>query len=253
MVDIGTYGEIVLGSKSSLYACSTAAGPAFEGANILCGIGGVEGALSDIAICSDGKLQMKTIGGHKPIGICGSGLIDAIACMLEMGIIDETGRIVDEDELPENAEGYKRNLIEKNNQPAFLLVPAAESGHGEEIIITQKDIREVQNAKAAIAAGIRVLIREAGYTAEQIHAAYLAGGFGSYMRIESALKIGLLPSELSGRIQAVGNAAGAGAICSLLSGDELLEADKIAKSIRYLELSSRPDFVSEYTDNMFFS
>lgn len=252
LVDIGTNGEIVLGNESMMYACSTAAGPAFEGANITCGIGGVDGAISKVSLLNDGAFDYHTIGGHKVTGICGSGLVDAIACMLKTGIIDDTGRIAEKDELPATASMHRDRIVEMNGMRAYVLVPRDPAGKTGEILITQKDIREVQNAKAAIAAGISVLIREAGLSSAQIGKVYLAGGFGSYLHIESAIAIGLLPKELSGRIYAIGNAAGAGAIHSLLSQEELYMSGRIAKTIRYLELSSRPDFVSEYTDNMFF-
>ncbi len=252
LIDIGTNGEIVLGNESSLYACSTAAGPAFEGASISCGMGGLNGAISRMRILPDGNLEIKTIGEESPVGICGSGLIDAIACMLEIGIIDETGRILSIEELDENAYRYRTKLIEINEQPAFILVSSVDSFNCKEIVITQKDVREVQNAKAAIAAGIQVITRVAGYRLQDIQTIYLAGGFGSFIQIDSAITVGLLPRDLSGRITAIGNAAGAGAINALLSGEELLQTDIIAKKVKYLELSSNPDFVQEYTDNMFF-
>lgn len=253
LVDIGTNGEIVLGNKEALYACSTAAGPAFEGADISCGTGSIDGAISEVYISNDGsKFEFKTIGGHEPVGLCGSGLIDAIACMLKTGLIDETGRIPYKDELPESAAAFSDRLININQQPAFVLASSKTAGHGSQIYITQKDIREVQNAKAAIAAGIKILIMNAGYSFNDIDKVFLAGGFGNNLRIESAIVTGLLPEELSGRIHAVGNAAGAGAVYALLSEKEFGTSADIARKIHYLELSANADFVSEYTANMFF-
>lgn len=252
LVDIGTNGEIVIGNRSFLYACSTAAGPAFEGANISCGIGSIDGAINRVSVSDSGILEIQTIGGYKPVGICGSGLIDAVACMLRIGVMDETGRILDEDELPGNAGIYADRLIEVNSQPAFLLVPAGETGHNENIYITQKDIRELQNAKAAIAAGINILISETGSDVCDIKNVYLSGGFGSFIDIDSAVTIGLLPGELSERTRPVGNAAGAGAITALLSETKLAEIIEIADRIKYLELSARPDFTYHYAENMFF-
>lgn len=248
LVDIGTNGEIVLGSKDFLIACSTAAGPAFEGANISCGTGGIEGAISEVTVDNAGELKVKTIGDQKAIGICGSGLIDAIACMLQIGILDETGRILGCEELDDNALKYADRLITVYAQPAFSLIQTNDAT----IYITQKDVREVQSAKAAIAAGIAILIREAGLKTDDIHSVFLAGGFGSYMRIGSAAQIGLLPKVLKDRMMAVGNAAGAGAIRSLLCQEELIQTASIAKRIKYLELSSRQDFVLEYTNQMLF-
>lgn len=253
MIDIGTNGEIVLGNKDFLLACSTAAGPAFEGANISCGVGGVRGAISRLTGDASEGFRIKTIGDALPFGICGSGIVDAIAFMVETGLLDETGRMAETDELPEEWSFLGKYLVESNRQPAFLLVPSELTGHGEDIIMTQKDIRELQNAKAAIAAGIGVLVKEAGLTLSDIKKVYLAGGFGNYMNIDSALTIGLLPKELQGRIIAVGNAAGAGAVQSLLSADKLDEADLIAKKVKYLELSSNPLFVQEYMEQMLFN
>lgn len=248
LVDIGTNGEIVLGNRDFMVACSTAAGPAFEGANISCGTGGIEGAVSEVILDGAGDLQMKTIGNRKAIGICGSGLIDAIACMLQIGILEGTGRIPGRDELDERSSKYADRLFSVNGQQAFSLVQSGDSN----IYITQKDVREVQNAKAAIAAGIALLVREAGLKMDDIHSVFLAGGFGSFMRIHSAVMTGLLPNIPEEKIHAVGNAAGAGAIQALLSGEDLLEAADSAKRIKYIELSSRQDFVSEYTDQLFF-
>jgi len=252
LVDIGTNGEIVFCNRGEMYACSTAAGPAFEGANIFCGTGGVDGAISEVSIQDNKELEIKTIGGYKPIGICGSGIVDAVACMLQIGLIDETGRILDKDELPEDVLFYQDRLVEIKGQNAFILAFADAGVYGGQIVITQKDIREIQNAKAAIQAGIRVLIKEAGYSIQEIQKVFLAGGFGNYMRTESAIAIGLLPKELIGRVQAIGNAAGAGAVFSLLSEREYSEACQISKEMRYVELSSNVDFVEEYTNNMLF-
>jgi uncharacterized 2Fe-2S/4Fe-4S cluster protein (DUF4445 family) len=250
LVDIGTNGEIVLGNNSFLCSCSTAAGPAFEGANITYGTGGVEGAISEVFVTTEGSLRINTIGNKKAVGICGSGLVDAIACMLDTGIIDETGRIeaINSSVSPE----LRSRIIEINNQPAFVLLNGNETASGDPIFITQKDVREVQNAKAAIAAGINILTVKTAININDIKHVYLAGGFGSFLRINSALRIGLIPKELSGKISAVGNAAGAGAIRAMLSKEEYITGCETAKRIQYIELSSEPLFVDSYTDNMFF-
>lgn len=252
LIDIGTNGEIVIGNNSFLYSCSTAAGPAFEGANISCGIGSVNGAISGVSVTDSGLLKFDTIGGYKPVGICGSGLVDAVACMLEIGVMDETGRILNEDELADDAKKHSDRVIKINNQQAFLLVHARDTGHNENIYISQKDIREVQNAKAAIAAGINILISETGREVNDIQHVYLCGGFGSFIKIASAVRIGLLPKELYQKTKPVGNAAGAGAIAALLCAENMSEICSIAKQIKYLELSARLDFTYQYTENMFF-
>lgn len=250
LIDIGTNGEMVLGNNKWLYACSTAAGPAFEGTNIRNGVGGVKGAIDRVWFKDD--IEFSTIGHEKAIGICGSGIIDAIAGMLDKGVIDETGRIVDLEEANGLPEEYARRIIEIDGQRSLLLLKSEEGAAFMDIAITQKDVREMQNAKAAIAAGIKILMKQAGVSAEEVKKVYLAGGFGNYINVDSALKIGLIPDALRGRIESIGNSAGAGAVEGLLSRDSLDEAEKIRKKVKYIELSALPEFVDEYVENMFF-
>lgn len=248
LVDIGTNGEIALGGQKGIHSCSVAAGPAFEGAQIKNGIGGVKGAIDKVTL-KEG-VSFTTIGNSNPIGICGSGIIDAVAQMLKEGLIDETGRIVDSDELCEEVSKKIGNrIIEVDNSKAFLLYKGDEKG-GNDIIITQRDIREIQNAKAAIAAGIKVLASEAQIDLRDIKNVYLAGGFGSYINIDSAIYIGLLPKELKGKIKSIGNAAGMGAINLLLSNKMDKKLDRIKEKTRYVELSSKESFVNEYVNCM---
>ncbi len=243
LIDIGTNGEIVLGNKDMLYACSSAAGPAFEGANIRNGIGSVQGAINSISLRSG--LEFTTIGNVKPVGICGTGIVDGVAQMLEAGIIDETGRIDDEWEPGSPELSAIQNNITTIDKMSALAIDG-------DIAITQKDIRELQNAKAAIAAGINVLVKQSGISFSDIKNVYLAGGFGTYINIDSALKIGLIPAELKGRIQSVGNAAGQGAIEALISKDSLFQANTLSKKIKYIELSGSKDFNDFYIDCMMF-
>ncbi|AUS97900.1 ferredoxin [Clostridium thermosuccinogenes] len=252
LIDIGTNGEIVLGGRDWLYSCSTAAGPAFEGANIRNGVGGVKGAIDKLDFA--GGFSYTTIGDSKAIGICGSGIVDAIAGMLSVGVIDETGRIVDEDDeiYSQLHESIRERLVDIDGMKAFLIAKAEECASPIDIAITQKDVRELQNAKAAIAAGIKVLVKEAGIKMEDVDRVYLAGGFGSYINIASALKIGLLPAELEGRVESIGNAAGAGAIEGIVSSVMLAKADEIRSRIKYIELSAKPEFVDEYVECMMF-
>lgn len=249
LIDIGTNGEIVLGNNKWLFACSTAAGPAFEGANIRNGVGGIKGAIDKISF--NNGLAYTTIGGERPVGICGSGIVDAIAGMLSAGIIDETGRIAD-DEIDSVPEELRDRLIDIDGLSSFLLAAAGECAADMDIAITQKDVRELQNAKAAIAAGIKTLAKRAEINLKDIDKVYLAGGFGSYINVDSALKIGLIPMELKGRIESIGNAAGAGAVEGLLSAMMLKESESIKKKIKYIELSASPDFVDEYVECMMF-
>lgn len=250
LVDIGTNGEIVLGSRDWLLACSTAAGPAFEGANIRNGVAGVSGAIDTVKLLPE--LHITTLGDKKPVGICGSGIVDAIAQLLEAGLLDETGRLADADELRGLGLQYGDRLVDIGGMKAFRLLQGMDESTDDCIAITQKDVRELQNAKAAIAAGIRTLVKRAGIAWKDIGRVYLAGGFGSRINIDSALKIGLLPEELSDRIESIGNAAGSGAVEALLSSDMLKAASRIKSQIEYVELSASKEFVEEYVECMLF-
>jgi len=245
LVDIGTNGEIALGNRNGIFACSTAAGPAFEGAHIRYGLGGVKGAINKVSIGD--KVAYSTIGGVAARGICGSGIVDAVSEMKNQNIIDMMGKIQAET----GNEILRSRLREVDGKPAFLI---AEQGSGavEDIYICQKDIREVQLAKGAIAAGIRILMKEMGIGFDEISYVYLAGGFGNYIYYDHACNIGLLPAELRDKIIQIGNGAGAGAKMSLLSRENLQRAESIRKQIRYIELSTRMDFQDLFVDLMLF-
>lgn len=234
LLDIGTNGEIALCANGRLYACSTAAGPAFEGAHIRCGMGGVAGAVSKVEI--DGGVRFATIGGAPAQGICGSGLLDLVAGLLDCGAIDETGRLA-----PDAAPSW----LEFDGEG---IVVDRRAG----IILTGRDIREVQLAKGAVAAGVEVLVKEAGIRITDIKHVYLAGGFGSYMDRHSACRVGLIPKELEDRTAAIGNSSGAGAKAALLSTEAMAEACRIAKAVQYVELSARKDFQDAFMDKMMF-
>ena len=220
LCDIGTNGEIALWRDGVLYVTSTAAGPAFEGAGISCGCGSVAGAIDKVWL-EWGELHIHTIGEKHPIGICGSGLIDAVAAGLQNGQIDETGALENEE---------------------FTLA--------ESVKIQQKDIRSVQLAKAAIAAGIETLLETAGTTAGEIETLYITGGFGSHLNVASAVKIGLLPPEIENRTVVLGNAALAGAARVLLDQREKGELQRIAGLSRHVDLGGNPTFNEKYIDHM---
>ncbi len=244
LIDIGTNGEIVLGSSEKMLCCSAAAGPAFEGAHIRCGSGAQDGAVDHVEI-SDGEVNISVLGGGEAKTICGSGLVDAIAQMLNAGIIDETGRI-DEDEIPEE---YEDRLFDFEGNPAFSLSGEEEKG----VFISQQDVREVQLAKSAIAAGVQVLMNEMGINFDQVENLYLAGGFGNYIDRESAVEIGLLPIEMRERIIPIGNAAGTGARIMLKNKNEWKNSDTtLLDKMRYVELSARADFQKLFVDKMMF-
>ena len=240
LLDIGTNGEVAVGSKNGIFATSTAAGPAFEGAQISCGMAGVNGAINSV-FALKGELKITTIGEKEPVGICGSGLLDALALMLDVGLVDETGRIVDKADINDSLKIY---LTEIDGESAVKVFG--------DIALTQKDIREVQTAKAAIAAGLKSLLHHAQKDMNDVETIYLAGGFGNYMDEESAIRIGLLPREASGRIKTIGNAAGAGAIMALLNDGYMENNTQIAKAGEHVELGHNPYFMDQYIEDMFF-
>ena len=240
LLDLGTNGEMVVGNNNKIISCSTAAGPAFEGANIKHGIGGVKGAIFKVDL---GKNKIyETIGNSRPIGICGSGVLDSVSQLLKYNIIDETGKLYDKDKI----NNYRLKLkLGNNNQKEFIL---AQSDDKEFISITQRDIREVQLAKAAIRAGINILLDEANLQPDDIEHLYIGGGFGNFMNVESCLKIGMIPKELKGKIISIGNCAGLGAKKYLLSQNIRKVANEITNKTIYIELSKRQDFQEYFID-----
>ncbi|MBS4023225.1 MAG: DUF4445 domain-containing protein [Dethiobacter sp.] len=242
-VDVGTNGEIVLAGNGRILTCSTAAGPAFEGAQIKYGMRAAHGAIEAVSIEGD-SITMATIGGSNPVGICGSGLIDAVAAMLKAGIIDHKGRMVRPDDKNSLPAALRVRLNLGDEGPEFILSP--------QVAITQKDIRELQLAKGAIHAGVQVLLRNLGLSTADISEILLAGAFGNYVKKESALAIGLLPSVPLGNIISVGNAAGDGACQALFSIRERARALALAKAAEHVELSAREDFQEEFINSLNF-
>ncbi len=240
VVDIGTNGELVLGTSGKLYAASCAAGPAFEGARISCGGRAAEGAIEAVVVNGD-DIDFDVIGNCPPHSICGSGLIDAVAVLLDLGLVDTTGRFVNPDKLPSTI--FSR-ITEYKGQPAFRLA--------DKVILTQQDIREVQLAKAAVRAGIRLLQKKIGLEDDDIKQVLLAGAFGNYIRRESALRIGLLPTVPVERIHFIGNAACSGAQMMLLSRHCRDKAKELARKIEYIEIAHQPDFQTVFADSMLF-
>ncbi|MEW6624677.1 MAG: ASKHA domain-containing protein [Bacillota bacterium] len=246
-IDIGTNGELVLGNKDKLIACSTAAGPAFEGAQIRYGMRAAEGAIEKVRI-QEGQVYLGVIGNNKPIGICGSGLVDAVAELVKTGIIEKSGRIAPPENLPEAPETLTSRIVKGQNGYDFVLYKS-EDGL-DTVLLTQKDVRELQLAKGAIYAGTKILVKEAGIELKDIQKVLLAGAFGNYISVESAKVIGLLPKDLE--VEQVGNAAGEGSKMVLVSDFQKERAEDIAKTVHYLELSSRPDFQEEFISSLGF-
>lgn len=225
-VDVGTNGEMALVTSERIWCTATAAGPALEGANISCGMGAYPGAIS--AFAND---QMHCINDEKPVGLCGSGLIDVIAHLLDKGILGMEGLLMED----------------------FILASANESGHGEVVALTPQDVREVQLAKSAIFTGIQTLMSVANLGYDDVDALFLAGGLGNYLNVESAIRIGLLPQEMKDKTIQVGNTSGTGAVLDICSVEySHVMADIVEKS-EALDLSTDPNFEMNFAMNMFFS
>lgn len=250
-IDIGTNGEIVLGSSEKLVSCSAAAGPAFEGAQINSGMRGSIGAIDHVNF---GKaMTYSVIGDGKPKGICGSGLLDIIAGFVELGIINKRGKILSPSEFTNPAaKAFEKHIITYDDANAFLVVPERETAHGRSIMITQNDITALQLAKGAISAGITILIDKLGIPTFDIKEVLLAGAFGNYMNPHSACAIGLIPKELESKVKMVGNAAGTGSKLALLSKTEYERSKNIASTVKYIELGAQKNFNRAFAKGMQF-
>ncbi|MCX8169739.1 MAG: ASKHA domain-containing protein, partial [Candidatus Methanomethyliaceae archaeon] len=243
LMDVGTNTEVILGNKDGLWCCSTASGPAFEGAHIKCGMRAASGAIERVKIREDFEVEYITINDEKPRGICGSGIIDVVAEMLKIGIIDTSGRII--------LKSHRR-VREGEFGKEFILVFKEETATGEEdIVITQEDIREIQKAKAAIYAGYMTLMKKGGLKKGEISEIIIAGAFGSYIDPLSAKIIGIIPDLPTSRISFLGNTAGSGARLCLKSIDYRKEAEEIVKKMKYVELAVERIFEEEYINAMF--
>src|SRR5262245_57561897 len=238
-VDIGTNGEMVLGSRERLMVCSAPAGPALEGAQIKHGMRGALGAIDRVQI--DDDVRLHTIGEVPPSGICGSGMIDALAALLDAGLLNRSGLFMNHeaDRFPPS---LGRRLRIRDKYREFVLAWAEETVIGQDIVLTQDDVRQLQLAKGAIASGIRMLQRVMGVGAEAISRFYLAGGFGNYLNLRNAVRIGLVPPLPEERIVYVGNAALMGARRVLLSEPERSVAERIAREIEHVAIGFHPDF-----------
>lgn len=221
LIDIGTNGELVLGNKDGMIACSTAAGPAFEGAKITCGMRGSAGAIDHVSV-ENGEIWTHVIGGGEALGICGSGLLDGAACLLKQGLIDETGRL----------------------KETYYFT--------SRVFLNQRDIRELQLAKAAIAAGIQILCQKKGIQTGDIERVLIAGAFGNYLDPASACAIGMLPQELLDRITSIGNAAGEGARIVAVNEAQFERSRRLAERTEFTELALDMGFQEVYVDEMGF-
>ncbi|MGI6751974.1 MAG: ASKHA domain-containing protein [Anaerovoracaceae bacterium] len=254
LLDVGTNGEIVVGGNGRFFACSTAAGPAFEGVGISSGMRAITGAISKMDFERD-VLSFETIDNATPLGICGSGIVDGVAGLLKKGVIDGTGRMFypgEKEIFPAKynlSKEYLNRVKIRGGSPEFFV---ANGGRGKDIVITQKDIRQVQLAKGAIGAGINIVMKELGICADDLERIFIAGAFGNLIEKDSAMVIGLIPEVASHKVVFLGNAAGLGAGMALVSDKRIEEACGFVRDIEHLELSTHPDFQDEYIKAMDF-
>ncbi len=233
-IDVGTNSEIALGSSARALATAAPAGPAFEAAQIRCGMRAADGAIEGVKI-RDGEIELTVIGDVEPVGMCGSGLVDAVAELVGAGLLDRSGRFV---------LGESERFAKIGEENVFHL--------SDEVYLSQRDVRELQFAKASIATGWNLLCRDLGIAPEEIAQVLLAGSFGSYLSAASAVKIGLVPKLPLTRIVSAGNVAGEGAKIVSLSVQERAAAAAIVEEVEYVELSGRADFNDLFVDQLAF-
>jgi uncharacterized 2Fe-2S/4Fe-4S cluster protein (DUF4445 family) len=243
-MDIGTNGEIVIGNADWMVACACSAGPAFEGAGIKCGMRAAEGAIERVSIGDDGeKLDYSVIGGGKPAGICGSGLISLLGELFRQGVIDRSGRFF--------ASPGKGRIVQQESRRAFRLATAGQTRAGKDLVITEADLENLIRTKAAIYAACSLVLENVGLTWEAVARVYIAGGFGRYMRIADAVFIGMLPDLPLERFRYIGNSSLTGAYIALLSREHRRRLAEIASRITYVDMSSNPQYMDSYVKALF--
>jgi uncharacterized 2Fe-2S/4Fe-4S cluster protein (DUF4445 family) len=249
-IDVGTNSEIALGSADAVLATAAPAGPAFEAAQIKCGMRAADGAIEGLKI-GDDALTLDVIGDVEPVGMCGSGLVDAVAELVHCGLIDHSGRYLPEDEAAERFPSLCERFATIGKERVFVLHWRG-TDPAESIFLSQRDVRELQFAKASISTGWQILLRDLGVEADEITQVLLAGSFGAYLTPLSAIRIGLVPRMALPRIVSAGNVAGEGAKIAALSARERAEARAILHEVRYVELSGRADFNDLFIDQLAF-
>jgi uncharacterized 2Fe-2S/4Fe-4S cluster protein (DUF4445 family) len=247
LIDIGTNGEIVLGNRDIMLATSTAAGPAFEGRNISCGMRAEDGAVDRIII-EDDIIIHHTIGEAPARGLCGSGLVSLISELLRVNLIDISGRF-SPDSSP--SQSLKDRFEQTETGLKFLLASRGD-GAEENLHLLQKDVRELQLAKAAIAAGVKLLLKESGFAMDDVQTIFIAGAFGNYIDPSAALRLGLFPGADLGKIKFIGNAALTGSSRVLLRKSGRKKAEELARKARFFELAGRKDFQDIFAESMLF-
>jgi uncharacterized 2Fe-2S/4Fe-4S cluster protein (DUF4445 family) len=247
-IDIGTNCEIVLGNRDWLLATAAPAGPAFEGAAIRCGMRAADGAIEVVTMTPD-EAALKVIGDAEPQGLCGSGLVDAVTGLVKLGLLDSSGRFVPEDQAAALAPGLAGRLTRVGQERVFVLHWRGSAAE-DSIYLSQRDVRELQFAKAAIATGWQILLEQAGLQAADVKQVLLAGSFGSYLSPASAIRIGLVPKVPVMRVVSAGNVAGEGAKMALLSLRERAGGLALLEEVRYVELSDRADFNDRFVEQL---
>jgi uncharacterized 2Fe-2S/4Fe-4S cluster protein (DUF4445 family) len=250
-IDVGTNCEVALGSAEGLVCTAAPAGPAFEAAQIACGMRAAEGAIEVVRLRDEG-VELGVIGGVDPVGICGSGLVDAVAELVRVGLLDRSGRFVSEEEAAAIAPQLASRLSVRSDGTRMFVLHSPGGDDEAAVHLSQRDIRELQFAKAAIATGWQLLVEELGIPVEEIQQVVLAGSFGSYLSPASAVRIGLVPKLALPRIVSAGNVAGEGAKMALLSLQERHAAEAMLEQVRYIELSDRPDFNDRFVEQLAF-
>jgi len=253
-IDVGTNSEMALGSVDRVLATAAPAGPAFEAAQIRCGMRAADGAIEGVKIAGDGLgLDLEVIGDCEPVGMCGSGLVDAVAELVHHGLLDRSGRFIPNEDAAEQFPALAPRLTKIGEERVFVLAWRDERHVVENsVFLSQRDVRELQFAKASIATGWDILLRELGVDASEISQVLLAGSFGAYLTPLSAVRIGLVPRMALPRIMSAGNVAGEGAKIAALSLRERAEAESILREVEYVELSGRADFNDLFIDQLSF-
>jgi len=250
-IDVGTNSEIALGSPERVVATAAPAGPAFEAAQIRCGMRASDGAIEGVKISGEG-VGLDVIGDVAPVGICGSGLVDAVAELVHCGLLDHSGRFIPDEDAAVSHPGLSGRLTKIDKERVFVLDWRGSSDPANSVFLSQRDVRELQFAKASIATGWSILLSELGVGVEEVSQVLLAGSFGAYLTPLSAIRIGLVPRVALPRIVSAGNVAGEGAKIAALSVRERAEAHSILREVEYVELSGRPDFNDMFVDQLAF-
>ena len=245
LFDMGTNGEVVLGNKDWLICCSASAGPAFEGGGMQCGMRAAEGAIERVAVTPSDRIVYQTIGGARPRGICGSGLIDLVAELFRADFIDKAGRF------QMDGQNGRPHMRDGEDDKEFVLVSADQSGTGQDLVVTEPDIAIFIRSKGAVYTAATTLLEYLGLSFQDVGRVYISGGFGNYLDIANAITIGLMPDLPHDHFHFIGNGALAGARMALVSREALEEVERAASIMTYFDLSTDPKFMRDYTRSLF--